>query len=114
MLDEDKQLELEKADKSKNSEPDDTEINAYMEESVYNLKNEKRVEVLQATYRDLLTECEVLAVQREQASRMKDEERGNRITTAGRANYKLRHDTVTALRLLGEKIDDHWVPDRTK
>lgn len=103
--------EKTKEPEKESSEPSDDDINAYLEELMYGLKDERRIDVLKATYADVLNQSEDIAVQKEQAQRMKDDARENLLAIAARKNFKRRRDTVIELRRLGEKIKDKWVPD---
>lgn len=92
-------------------EVDEVQINAYMEDPGEDApSDERRVQYYRAMLEDVRRTYAHLQVEREQAERMKDNDRLNKITTFMRENYKMRRDSVIALRDLGEEVKDRWVP----
>lgn len=96
----------------KTENPEEAEINAYMESPDGEGPTEKeQLQLLRKAYDETKQRYKLLQFQRGQAERMKNDTTLNQLTPAFRENFKIRKDCVIQLRRMGEKIKDRFVPE---
>lgn len=93
------------------AKPDTEEgdVLAYMDSGLESLSDKDRVAHLWDRLSVVREVYRKLKLAREDASRMGNEETLNRLQKAFRGNYRDRKDSVTALRALGESVDDPFI-----
>lgn len=101
-------------EKDEMAEPEEAEINAYMEETNGEGPNDDEfLTYLKMRYEQVKSDYKSLQLQRAEAEARKEANLLNKLTAAFRSNYKARRWAVIQLRIVGEIIQDRFIPRST-
>lgn len=98
-------------EKEKSSEPEEAEINMYMESADGEAPSEEQwKEYWKVRYKQVKADYQTLQMQKGENDTVKRKEIEVQLVQAFKNNYKERKNVVIELRRLGEKIEDRFVP----